>query len=171
MSETSTPYTPASISTTVAENEMVSLAEEIKKYKTESLIKYLRKEEDLDLDDDNLKIFRKQKIMGRNFLKMSKKDLSEVLAEYGLDSDGQDWHFLLYSPGKISKASDTAYSIEFTKKALDPNSNSYKSLCNSVKEVLEIVIVGLLKDRACAEKEPDRKRARIEELSFEKINV
>ncbi|CAB4423855.1 unnamed protein product [Rhizophagus irregularis] len=74
MSETSTPYTPASISTTVAENEMVSLAEEIKKYKTESLIEYLRKEEDLDLDDDNLKIFRKQKIMGRNFLKMSKKE-------------------------------------------------------------------------------------------------
>jgi hypothetical protein len=69
--------------------------------------------------------------------------------------------FLLYSPGKISKASDTAYSIEFTKKALDPNSNFYKSLCNSVKEVLA-VIVGLLKDRACAEEEPERKRVRIE---------
>ncbi|PKK57266.1 hypothetical protein RhiirC2_798356 [Rhizophagus irregularis] len=54
---------------------------------------------------------------------------------YGIVTTGRDWHFLLYSPGKISKASDTAYSIEFTKKALDSNSNSYKSLCNSVKEL------------------------------------
>ena len=30
---------------------------------------------------------------------------------------GWSWHFLLYSPGKISKASDIVYSIEFTKKA------------------------------------------------------
>jgi hypothetical protein len=44
---------------------------------------------------------------------------------------------------------------------LNPNSNSYKSLCNSVKEVLD-VIVGLLKDRVCAEQEPERKRVRIE---------
>jgi hypothetical protein len=62
---------------------------------------------------------------------------------------------------KISKASDTAYSIEFTKKALDPNSEEYQSLCKSVRKVLGI-IVGLLKDRACAEEEPERKRVRIE---------
>ena len=86
---------------------------------------------------------------------------------YGIVTTGQDWHFLLYSPGKISKASDTAYSIEFTKKALNQNSNSYKSLCNSMKEVLGI-IVGLLKDRACAEEEPDRKRARIEGYCLKK---
>src|ERR1051325_2568438 len=123
-SETSTPYTPASTSTTVAGNETVSLAEEIKKYKTEALIEYLRKEEDLGLDDDDLEIFRKQKITGRAFLKTSKEEferygmlggpatvladfakeckdkklkafssylsLSEVLAEYGLDSNGID---------------------------------------------------------------------------------
>jgi len=51
--------------------------------------------------------------------------------------------------------------IEFTKKALDPNFDSYKALYNSVKEVLGI-IVALLKDRACVEDEPDRKRVRIE---------
>src|SRR5205814_10574873 len=124
MSETSTPYTPASTSTTVAGNETVSLADEIKKYKTEALIEYLRKEEDLGLDDDDLEIFRKRKIAGRAFLKMDKQDfrdsgfeigtavvladfakeskdkklrsfssylsLSEVLAEYGFDSDGID---------------------------------------------------------------------------------
>ncbi|GBB97659.1 hypothetical protein RclHR1_03030003 [Rhizophagus clarus] len=40
MSETSTPYTPASTSTTVAGNETVSLADEIKKYDTAKLIEY-----------------------------------------------------------------------------------------------------------------------------------
>ena len=74
MSKTSTPYTPASTSTTVAGNETVSLAEVIKKYKTEALIEYLRKEEDLGLDDDDLEIFRKQKITGRAFLKTSKEE-------------------------------------------------------------------------------------------------
>ena len=124
MSETSTPYTPASTSTTVAGNETVSLADEIKKYKTEALIEYLWKEEDLGLDNDDLEIFRKQKITGRAFLKTSKEEferygmlggpatiladfakdckekklrsfssylsLSEVLAEYGYDSNGID---------------------------------------------------------------------------------
>src|SRR4051794_2367267 len=74
MSETSTPYTPASTSTTVAGNETVSLADEIKKYKTEALIEFLQKEEDLGLDDDDLGIIRKQKIMGRDFLKTSKEE-------------------------------------------------------------------------------------------------
>ena len=68
MSEASTTYT------TPAENETVTLAEEIKKYKTEALIEYLRKEEDLGLDDDDLGIICKQKIMGRDFLKTSKKE-------------------------------------------------------------------------------------------------
>jgi len=71
-SETSTPYTPASTSTTG--NEAVTLADEIKKYKTEALIEYLQKEEDLGLDDDDLEIFRKQKITGRAFLKTSKEE-------------------------------------------------------------------------------------------------
>src|ERR1051325_11282917 len=130
-SETSTPYTPASTSTTVAGNETVSLADEIKKYKTEALIEYLRKEEDLGLDDDDLEIIRKQKITGRAFLKTSKEEferygmlggpatvladfakeckekklrafstyrsLKEVLAKYGLDSDGID-SIPLFSP-------------------------------------------------------------------------
>jgi len=74
MSETSTPYTPAFTTTTVAENETVSLANEIKKYKTEALIEFLQKKEDLGLDDDDLGIIRKQKIMGRDFLKTSKEE-------------------------------------------------------------------------------------------------
>ncbi|CAG8708364.1 12559_t:CDS:1 [Funneliformis caledonium] len=57
--------------------------------------------------------------------------------------------------------SNTAYLIEFTKKALEPNSKSYQSLCDSMKEVLGI-IESLLKDMACVEDELDRKRIRIE---------
>jgi hypothetical protein len=68
---------------------------------------------------------------------------------------------LAFPFGKISKTSDTAYSIKFTKKALDPNSEEYQSLCKSVRKVLGIM-VGLLKDRVCAEEEPKRKRVRIE---------
>src|ERR1044072_6123309 len=85
MSETSTPYTPASTSTstTVAGNETVSLAEEIKKYKTEALIEYLRKEEDLGLDDDDFEIIRKRKIMGRDFLKTSKEEFEHCGLEMG----------------------------------------------------------------------------------------
>ena len=80
---------------------------------------------------------------------------------YGIVTTGRDWHFLLYSPGEIAQASDTALTIEFTKKALEKNSEEYEALCKGVKKVLG-VIVGLLKDRACVEKSPATKRARVE---------
>jgi hypothetical protein len=84
MSETSTPYTPASTSTSVAGNETITLADEIKKYKTEALIEFLRKEEDLlGLDSDDLEIIRKRKIDGRTFLKMDKQDFRDSGFEIG----------------------------------------------------------------------------------------
>jgi hypothetical protein len=76
MSETSTP---ASTSTSVAGNETVTLAEEIKKYKTEALIEYLQKEEDLGLDDDDLEIIRKEKVTGRAFLDMTEHRFHSAL--------------------------------------------------------------------------------------------
>ena len=66
-SETSTPYTPASASTTVAGNETVTLADEIKKYDTAKLIEYLQGQEDLGLDDDDLEIIRKEKVVAGTF--------------------------------------------------------------------------------------------------------
>ncbi|PKY40741.1 hypothetical protein RhiirA4_539063 [Rhizophagus irregularis] len=91
----------------------------------------VRAEEDLGLDDDDLEIIRKRKIMGRDFLKLTEEkfmqdglergpatrladfakeckekklrsfssylSLSEVLAEYGYDSDGID-SIPLFSP-------------------------------------------------------------------------
>ena len=83
---------------------------------------------------------------------------------YGIVTTGQDWHFLLYTPGTISKGNKVPYTIKFTDDALDENSKEYCTLCKEVKEVLEIII-GLIKDRAsCANEEPDRKKAKIEFL-------
>jgi hypothetical protein len=76
-------------------------------------------------------------------------------------TSARDWHFLLYSPGEISQASELPLAIEFNKKALVKDSEEYKKLHDDVKNVLEMV-VGMVIDRACAEEEPDRKRARIE---------
>ncbi|PKY33476.1 hypothetical protein RhiirB3_420558, partial [Rhizophagus irregularis] len=73
MSETSTPYTPASTSTTVAGNETVSLADEIKKYDTAKLIEYLQGQ-DLGLDEDDEKILRKEKIKGQDFFDMTEEE-------------------------------------------------------------------------------------------------
>src|SRR4051794_35675771 len=80
MSETRTPYTPASTSTTVAGNEMVSLADEVKKYKTKELIDFLRKEEDLELSETAIKILEKEEVNGRDFLKVTE----EKLRSYGM---------------------------------------------------------------------------------------
>ena len=80
---------------------------------------------------------------------------------YGIVTFARDWHFLLYSPGEISQASELPLAIKFNKKALNKDSGEYQTLCSGVKKVLEMV-VGMIIDRACAEEEPDRKRVRIE---------
>ena len=77
MSETSTPYTPASTSTTVAGNETVSLADDIKKYKTKERFDVLRKEEDLELSDKVFKILEREEVNGCDFLKITKKKLKK----------------------------------------------------------------------------------------------
>src|SRR5205814_2300308 len=75
-SETSTPYTPASTSTTVAGNETVSLADEVKKYDTTKLIEFL-KGRDLGLSETALKVLEDEEINGSNFLDMTKQDFQE----------------------------------------------------------------------------------------------
>src|SRR5436305_10202885 len=76
MSETSTPYTPASTSTSVAGNEKVSLADEVKKYDTGALISFLQ-ERDLGLSETAIKILEKEEIDGCAFLKLSKQDFRD----------------------------------------------------------------------------------------------
>src|ERR1044071_6381462 len=80
MSETSTPYTPASTSTTVAGNETVSLADEIKKYDTAKLIEFLQGQENLGLNEPAIKILENEEINGRAFINITK----EKLRSYGM---------------------------------------------------------------------------------------
>ena len=63
--------------------------------------------------------------------------------------------------GIILQGSKLPSSIEFSENALDKSSAEYQTLRSGVKKVFGTV-VGLLRDRACVEEEPDRKGARIE---------
>src|SRR5581483_1211471 len=80
--ETSTPYTPASVSTTVAGNETVSLADEIKKYDTAKLIEFLQ-EQDLNLVKDDFDIIENERVGGQDFLDMTKQDFRD----YGMKGE------------------------------------------------------------------------------------
>src|SRR5438874_4836686 len=92
MSETtSIPYTSTSTSTTIAENEMVSLADKIKKYDTKELINFLRKEGDLKLDENDEEIIRKEKLTGRAFLKVTEEKLRSIGLGLGPASDLADF--------------------------------------------------------------------------------
>jgi hypothetical protein len=75
MSETSTPYTPASTSTTVAGNETVSLADEIKKYDTAKLIEYLQGQKNLELSETAIKILEKEELNGGDFFDLTQEEL------------------------------------------------------------------------------------------------
>uniref|UniRef100_U9UVJ1 Uncharacterized protein n=1 Tax=Rhizophagus irregularis (strain DAOM 181602 / DAOM 197198 / MUCL 43194) TaxID=747089 RepID=U9UVJ1_RHIID len=75
-------------------NVSLTLADEIKKYKTDALIEFLQREEDLELDD--LKVIREEKTSLRSVKRKKRsfssyktqKDLKEVLAKYGIDGNG-----------------------------------------------------------------------------------
>jgi len=54
------------------------MADVIKKYKTEELIDYLQRREDLDLDNDDLSILRKQKISGFSFLELTEEKFRSI---------------------------------------------------------------------------------------------
>ncbi|GBC44437.2 hypothetical protein GLOIN_2v1725482 [Rhizophagus irregularis DAOM 181602=DAOM 197198] len=73
MSETSTPYTPAS-TITFGNNETVSLADEIKKYDTAKLIEYLR-EQNLNLVKDDFDIIENERVGGQDFFDLTQEEL------------------------------------------------------------------------------------------------
>ena len=82
-SETSIPYTPASTSISVAGNETVSLADEIKKYDMAKFIKFL-KGQDLRLSETALKILEEEEIDDRAFLKMTEQRFRDYNMKEGL---------------------------------------------------------------------------------------
>ena len=53
------------------------MADVIRNYKTEELIDYLRRQEDLNLDAD-LSILRKEKISGYDFVKLTKEEFRSI---------------------------------------------------------------------------------------------
>jgi hypothetical protein len=85
---------------------------------------------------------------------------------YGFITTARNWHFLLYTPGKISQGSKFPFSIEFSEDALIKDSIEHKTLCNGDKKVLG-VIVGLLKEGMRGRCFPSKNRGK----SFEKISV
>jgi hypothetical protein len=79
-----------------------------------------------------------------------------------------EWHFLLYTPDRISCTSRNPLNIRFVETALKEGTEDEKELCKNVKHVME-VIVGLLIERVVdVEKEPLEKKRRIQENYFEK---
>ena len=48
------------------------------------------------------------------------------------------------TPGEILQVSETPYSIEFSKKALDKSSVEYQTLRNDVKKVLGVIKILLV---------------------------
>jgi len=70
-------FSPSSVSSD--EEPVHEMANVVKKYGTEELIKYLRKK-NLKLDDEDLAILRKEKITGLDFLEATK----ETFQNYGL---------------------------------------------------------------------------------------
>jgi hypothetical protein len=82
MSEINTPASSTSVTATEEKNAP-TLAEVVRKYKTSELINFLRKEEDLELDDDDLEIIRKQKVNGRDFLKITEQKFRDCGLKVG----------------------------------------------------------------------------------------
>ncbi|RIA93456.1 hypothetical protein C1645_735565 [Glomus cerebriforme] len=109
MSETSTPYTPASTSISVTRNETVSLADEIKKYDTVKLIEFL-KGQDLNLVKDDFDIIKNERVGGQNFLDMT-----------------SDWYFLMYTPERIYCLKDD-YHIVLNKKILKDDAELHRGV-------------------------------------------
>jgi hypothetical protein len=114
MSETSTPYTPA------------TLADDIKKYDTAKLIDFLRGKKDLGIDDEDLEIIRKRKINGRAFLKTSKEDFEHYGLEGGPATNLAD--FAKECKDKKLKAFSSYKSLSEVLAKYDINSDSITSI-------------------------------------------
>jgi hypothetical protein len=71
--------TPASTSTSVTTtgNEMLTLADEVKKYDTAKLIEYLQGQKNLELSETAVKILEKEEITGQDFFDLTEEKLEK----------------------------------------------------------------------------------------------
>ena len=60
-----------------------------------------------------------------NLKKRKQKDDNDFNYLYGIITTAQDWHFLLYTPEKISQGSKLPFSIEFSEDALNKEPIKY----------------------------------------------
>ncbi|CAG8797314.1 31452_t:CDS:2 [Gigaspora margarita] len=111
MSEQSTPTSAA---TTSSEKPVPTLAEFVRKYDTEQLIKFLR-ENDLQLNDAHFEILRNEEVNGRAFLNSTKQDF----IDYGLKG----------GPAKML--------TDFAKEVKEKKLKSFSS-CKTKQEVKEV---------------------------------
>ncbi|RGB25475.1 hypothetical protein C1646_771672 [Rhizophagus diaphanus] len=79
-SQASSPTSPASITEEISTRTMSDV---VKDFNTEELIDYLRRK-NLKLDKDDIKILRKEKIAGSDFLKLTKEDFRSIGFALGL---------------------------------------------------------------------------------------
>jgi hypothetical protein len=73
-SQASSPASPASITEEISTRTMSDV---VKDFNTEELIEYLGRK-NLKLDKDDIKILRKEKIAGSDFLKLTKEDFRSI---------------------------------------------------------------------------------------------
>ncbi|CAG8753958.1 12406_t:CDS:2 [Gigaspora rosea] len=91
VSENNTPVSTSTSITEAEEKNVPTITEVVRNYKTKELIDFLRKEKDLVLDDDDLKIIEKEKITGRAFLKTTKEEFRSLGLGFGPASDLADF--------------------------------------------------------------------------------
>src|SRR4051812_32747436 len=133
MSETSTPYTPAFTSTTVAGNETVSLADEIKKYDTAKLIEYLQGQKNLELSETAIKILEKEELNGGNLFDLTQDELERH--EMKLESAKRLVKFAKECKDKKLRS----FSSYKTKKELSEVLRKYRIDSNDIKKILPFV--------------------------------
>ena len=73
-SQASSPASPTSITEEISTRTMSDV---VKDFNTEELIDYLGRK-DLKLDEDDIKILRKEKISGLAFLKLTKEEFRDI---------------------------------------------------------------------------------------------
>ena len=73
-SQASSPASPASITEEISTRTMSDV---VKDFNTEELIEYLGRK-DLKLDEDDIKILRKEKIAGSDFLELTEKKFCSI---------------------------------------------------------------------------------------------
>ncbi|CAG8626396.1 10682_t:CDS:2 [Dentiscutata erythropus] len=122
MSETNTSASCTSTNVTATEEKNAPmLAKVVKKFNKNELIEFLRKQKDLELDDDDLEIIKKRKMASHDFLKKTK----EKFMKDGLES------------GPASRLADFAKELEDVK--IDDNDEELEQCITEIKHKIGIV--------------------------------